>query len=110
MRQAAPKETLETENASPLADAPPGEAPLMMAPVDGEAEAAGAESAYAAEGLTPPAAQTAEEGCSGYTDFIAETAKEEASAADLNAGALAELQGGGDPCPPAGPALENLER
>lgn len=112
MRQAAPKETLEPQNAAPAPapePAPPADAPLTMAPVDGEAEAAAAEGAYAAEGLTPPATQAADEACAGYTDFIAETAKEEASAADLNAGALAELQGGGAPCPPASPAPEGLQ-
>lgn len=111
MRQAAPKETMETQNAAPAPaprpELPVAEAPLVMAPVDGEAEAA-AEGAYAASGLTPPTDQAAAAECEGYTDFIAETAKEEASADDLNAGALAELQGGIDPCPP--PAPETIER
>ncbi len=125
MRQAAPKETLEPENAAPAPDgpimdtpvdgaptdsAPLAEAPLVMAPVDSETALADAESAYAAEGLTPPADQPTNEPCVGYTDFIAETSKEEASADDLNAGALAELQGGGEPCPPAAPAPDALQR
>lgn len=110
MRQAAPKETLETENAVPGPEAPAAEAPLVMAPVDGDTATANVEGAYAAEGLAPPAEQTTIDPCAGYTDFIAETAKEEASADDLNAGALAELQGGGDPCPPAAPPSEAIQR
>ncbi len=111
MRQAAPKETLETLNAAPAPSAPIAEAPLVRAPVAGDAAAAAdADSANAAEGLAPPAEQSASEPCIGYTDFIAETSKEEASADDLNAGALAELQGGGDPCPPAPPAPEAIQR
>ena len=110
MRQSAPKEVMETENAAApatLPEAPVAEVPLVMAPVDGDAEAA-AEGAYAAGGLTPSTDQPAVAECAGYTDFIAETAKEEASADDLNAGALAELQGGGEPCPPAAP--ESIQR
>ncbi|HBS33303.1 MAG TPA: hypothetical protein DEA40_16490 [Parvularcula sp.] len=113
MRQAAPKESLQTDNAA-AAPAPgpaqPAGAPLTMAPVDGAASSAGAEGAYAAEGLPASPAQTADEACGGYTDFIARTAREEASAADLNAGALAELQGGGDSCPSASPAPEDQQR
>ncbi|MDZ7627729.1 MAG: lytic transglycosylase domain-containing protein [Parvularculaceae bacterium] len=104
MRQAAPKETLETENAAPAPAAPPVEparpqTPLIMAPVDGEAAKAQSETAYVAEGLAPLAAPATADTCTSYTDFIAETAKEEASADDLNAGALAQLEGGGAPCP-----------
>ena len=90
-----------TANAIAAAPEPP---PLVMAPVDGDVEiAVEAEPAYVSEALAPPpegegviaaapdaAAPTAEE-CVTYTDFIAETAREEASADDLNAGALAEL-------------------
>ena len=36
--------------------------------------------------------------CQTYVEFIAETGQEEASAADLNAGVLAELRGGGSAC------------
>jgi soluble lytic murein transglycosylase len=96
MKQAAPKETIETQNAAP---APTTQLPLVMAPVDGETARTENETAYAAEGLTPPSAQSAPDPCAGYTDFIAETAKDEASADDLNAGALAELEGGAIPCP-----------
>jgi soluble lytic murein transglycosylase len=108
MRQAAPKEPLATENAAPE-PAPPADAPLVMAPVDGESATAESETAYSLDGIVPPEI-TAADPCEGYTDFIAETAKEEASAADLNAGALAELQGGGEPCPPASAAPEGLQR
>ena len=37
-------------------------------------------------------------GCQTYVEFIAETDQEEASASDLNAGMLAELQSGGSKC------------
>lgn len=91
----------------------PALAPLVMAPVDGPSPdiQAADESVYAKDGLLQEsgafveagdgASATAAEGpaCVTYSDFIAETAKEEASAADLNAGALAELQGGGPACP-----------
>ena len=88
--------------------------PLVMAPVDAAAEAAiEEEPAYAedalvespATGLAEPALEPlagsespANEECVTYSDFIAETAKEEATAADLNAGALAELLGDGEGC------------
>jgi soluble lytic murein transglycosylase len=107
VKQAAPKEVVETQNSVPA----PAEAPLVMAPVDGEAAArAESETRYSEEGLVPPAEQSAVDPCAGYTDFIAETAKEEASADDLNAGALAELLGGDSPCPAAPPAPETIER
>ena len=105
VKQAVPKETVETQNSAP---AQSSELPLVMAPIDGEAARAESETAYTAEGLTPPAAQSSPDPCAGYTDFIAETAKEEASADDLNAGAFAELQGGATPCPPAD--AEAIER
>ncbi|MFN0025549.1 MAG: lytic transglycosylase domain-containing protein [Parvularculaceae bacterium] len=109
VRQLAPKETMDTANAAkappistpavpetPVASIPP---PLVMAPVDGDA-AAESETTFALDALTPAAdIATAQETCIGYTDFIAETAKEEASADDLNAGALASLRSGADPCP-----------
>ncbi|MEZ5922023.1 MAG: transglycosylase SLT domain-containing protein [Parvularculaceae bacterium] len=44
------------------------------------------------------AAEDADSDCIAYSRYIAETAKEEASAADLNAGALAEFQAGTKPC------------
>jgi len=82
-----------------------------MAPVDGDtAQAVEAEPAYASEALVPPQedeghiaaapepGEAATEECLTYSDFIAETAKEEASADDLNAGALAELIGDGNSC------------
>jgi soluble lytic murein transglycosylase len=75
-------------------------APLIMAPVDSALEAqVEAEPVYADEALVD-AAETGglDESCVGYTDFIAATAKEEASADDLNAGALAELRGGASGC------------
>jgi soluble lytic murein transglycosylase len=108
MRQAAPKEPLVTEDAAPE-PAPPADAPLVMAPVDGESTTAENEAAYSLDGIVPPDIAAADP-CEGYTDFIAETAKEEATAADLNAGALAELQGGGEPCPPVSPAPEGQLR
>ncbi|MEK7265822.1 MAG: lytic transglycosylase domain-containing protein [Pseudomonadota bacterium] len=96
--------------ANPVA-ASPGLPPLIMAPVDGEMEAAvEAEPAYASEALVPPqegegvaaaapdASLPVADECVTYTDFIAETAKEEASADDLNAGALAELMGDQNAC------------
>lgn len=82
-----------------------GETPLIMAPADiipaGVAEL---EPADAGEALAPQpvgaeddlAVEATE--CLAYSDFIAATAKEEATAADLNAGALAELIGGGSAC------------
>jgi hypothetical protein len=90
----------------------PALAPLVMAPVDGPSPdlQASDESVYAKEGLLQESGVIAEAGdgtpaiaaegaaCVTYSDFIAETAKEEASAADLNAGALAELRGGGPAC------------
>jgi soluble lytic murein transglycosylase len=95
------------EQAKPIAidDLPP----LLMEPVDGDAEAAvEAEPAYAEEALVEPSpdgvaiagdsAEAPPEECVTYSDFIAETAKEEASADDLNAGALAELIGDGTAC------------
>lgn len=39
-----------------------------------------------------------EDGCQTYRDYIAEEEKDEASASDLNAGMLAELNGGGAAC------------
>lgn len=41
--------------------------------------------------------------CRTYRDYIAEEAREEAAAADLNAGMLAELQGGGAACDDGAP-------
>jgi soluble lytic murein transglycosylase len=91
-------------------ETPTEPAPLAMDPVDSEGAARiESEPAYADEALVeaisealadPAAAPTdgALADCVGYTDFIAETAKEEASADDLNAGALAELVGGGKAC------------
>ncbi len=100
--------------ASPIAESAPALAPLTMEPVDGAAAAsAESEAAYASEALIAPAdaplgetaivadpglTDAAEEDCVTYSDFIAETGKEEASADDLNAGALAELKGGGAAC------------
>lgn len=56
----------------------------------------------AAEGLIESAAPDEDADSSGecvtYSDFIAETAKDEASADDLNAGALAEFLGDGSGC------------
>lgn len=84
--------------------------PLMMEPVDSAVEAVvEAEPAYAEEALIEPfagdglaeavqGAEGAAAECVTYSDFIAETAKEEASADDLNAGALAELIGEGSAC------------
>lgn len=123
VRQSAPRQILETENtvAPPSTESfaePPGlapalpplmtETPLVMAPIDGEAATAENEAVYAQEGLTPPTEQATDGPCVGYTDFIAETAKEEASASDLNAGALAQFQGGGEACPP--PPSENIQQ
>lgn len=104
----------EAATAAPIADAvaaPAIAAPLTMEPVDSAASAAvNAEPAYAEDALIPPmgeplVAAPAEDGlegeteeCVAYSDFIAETAKEEASADDLNAGALAELRSGGSSC------------
>lgn len=107
---------IEAKTAAPIAaeiDLPP----LIMAPIDSEAEAAAkaateAEPAYADEALvaSPEAPtgitavdplakdQAADAECITYSDFIAATAKEEASADDLNAGALAELLGDGSAC------------
>ncbi len=116
VRKEAPKETLDTDNLAadpepaPAAAPPSMPPPLVMAPVDGEDATTESETAYTDEGLAPPAELSAEETCIGYTDFIAETAKEEASAADLNAGTLAQLQGGGAPCPPPAPATEIIQR
>jgi hypothetical protein len=61
---------------------------------------AGSPGDAAAEPLSPTAEAGAPDGadCVTYSDFIADTARENASAADLNAGALAELQGGGSAC------------
>jgi len=104
VRQAAPTETLATQNAAPLSPpspAPMTETPLVMAPVDGDAAVMESETLYSEEGLAPSTQQSAADPCAGYTDFIAETAKEEASADDLNAGALADLQGSGADCPAA---------
>jgi len=108
----APTPALAKTTASATADLPP----LSMDPVDSAVEAAvEGESAYASEalidapqpveGLTgaQPAPQddvanAESDECVTYSDFIAETAKEEATAADLNAGALAELLGDGTKC------------
>jgi soluble lytic murein transglycosylase len=96
---------------APEKTAAPAMAPLSMEPVDGPSPdvQAADESVYAKDGLLPEAnaeahvgaeaITTADDTCVTYSDFIAETAREEASAADLNAGALAELQGGGTSCP-----------
>lgn len=86
---------------------PPGAADTALIPIEPAAETAAHPQAAAA---TPPdpirfemTAQpqdgsTRNDKCLSYGDFIAETAKEEASADDLNAGALAEFRGGGKPC------------
>ena len=90
----------------PAPDTPP---PLVMQPVDSaaaaetaniEAEPAYAEDALVATDASAMAASPneADAECVTYSDFIAETAREEASADDLNAGALAELVGGGSAC------------
>lgn len=99
--------------AAPVSESASDLPPLIMAPVDSAAEAAAVEvaPAYADEALVAPAdaagpvatgAEAATDPATGdcvtYSDFIAETAKEEASADDLNAGALAELKGGGEAC------------
>ncbi|MCB2097641.1 MAG: lytic transglycosylase domain-containing protein [Parvularculaceae bacterium] len=92
-------------------------APLMMAPVDSAMrKALDAEAAYAEEALLPETSEDADavpasadapseaeavaapDECIAYSDYIAETAKEEASADDLNAGAFAEFIGGGSAC------------
>jgi len=105
----APAGALTADSISAEAAMPP---PLDMAPVDAFVPSAiEAEPAYAAEALSPQPAgidgapplleddlAVGAEECLAYSDFIAETAKEEASAADLNAGALAELIGGGSAC------------
>lgn len=100
----APAETVKPVAAT--GDLPP----LTMEPVDGAVEAAvDAEPAYAEDALIEPSAgeglieaaqglEGAAADCVTYSDFIAETAKEEASADDLNAGALAELIGEGSAC------------
>jgi soluble lytic murein transglycosylase len=107
---------VEAQPASPIAESAATPPPLIMEPVDSAAEIARTESeaAYASEALiapeeaAPPSASLpgeaetalapASEECVTYSDFIAETAKEEASADDLNAGALAELMSGGSAC------------
>lgn len=106
VKETAPKEILETQNAAPA-----NETPLVMAPVDGEVAATENETAYAREGLSPSAIQsmTGDE-CISQTDSIAETAKEEATADDLNAGALADLEGAASPCPAPAPLPEAVER
>lgn len=101
----APSESIAP--AKPAADvskiseeqAPP---PLVMDPVDDGAraifesdEVIGEESPLE---TTPARALEPAAACVTYGDFIAETAKEDAAADDLNAGALAELRSGGDPC------------
>ncbi|NWG92471.1 MAG: transglycosylase SLT domain-containing protein [Parvularculaceae bacterium] len=104
------------QSASPIAENSATPAPLIMEPVDSAAEIARTESeaAYASEALIAPEAagrpfpapqgdgdaalEPAEDACVTYSDFIAETAKEEASADDLNAGALAEFMSGGSAC------------
>lgn len=49
--------------------------------------------------VQPLVAETAaDKDCRTYRDYIAETAREEASAADLNSGMLAESRGGGTVC------------
>ncbi|MEZ5914583.1 MAG: transglycosylase SLT domain-containing protein [Parvularculaceae bacterium] len=53
----------------------------------------GADAAFAEDDIA-----AAGEECLAYGDYIARTAREEATAADLNAGALAELIGGGSAC------------
>jgi soluble lytic murein transglycosylase len=70
--------------------------PLSMQPI-GSVDSPGD---AAAEPLPPSAETGAPDGddCITYSDFIAQTAREDASASDLNAGALAELQGGGGAC------------
>lgn len=76
------------------------EAPLVMAPVDGDAEA-DSEAAFEEQGLVAPIAQEsgsldaeADNAAScASADAIAASEKEEASADDLNAGALAALRG-----------------
>jgi len=109
VKEAAPKEVMDAQNSAPAPTQ--AEPPLLMAPVDGEAARIENEAAYSAEGLAPPASQAGvDEACAGYTDFIAETAKEEASADDLNAGALAEFQGGAGPCPVPASQPDPVER
>lgn len=84
---------------------------LVMAPIGDDTSAADTEAGNAEDPLAGLLAETAhdqraaDEGiepdtgeCVTYSDFIAETAKEEASADDLNAGAFAELKGGGVTC------------
>lgn len=91
--------------------------PLIMAPVDSAADSAASDPGVSYETEAPlpapsvdaapvsasPSADVvtpegASDDCVTYSDFIAETAKEEASADDLNAGALAEFRAGDDPC------------
>lgn len=109
----AAQPTATASPATPVAvpaAAPP--APLAMDPVDGattailESEDSFVEDALIdSETLADPAATDAlaasapPKDCTALTDFIAETAGEEATADDLNAGALEAFVGGDNPCP-----------
>lgn len=120
LRKAAPSPDGEHDEAARPIPPPPAAAttaitptpaalpPLLMDPVDGASDASlESEAAYTEEALVDDApspieslavdaAATAE--CMTYSDFIARTAREEASADDLNAGGLAELKSGTDAC------------
>jgi hypothetical protein len=59
---------------------------------------------------TPDKPDAAGGTCRTYREFVAEVSREDASAADLNAGMLAEIAGGGASCAaePFGDAREDL--
>lgn len=91
----ARKEEAPAAAADDIAAATPGETPETEAPTeppesDSQLALAAASPEMAPGGVTPE--------CQTYTAYIASTDQQEASAADLNAGMLAELQSGAPGC------------
>jgi soluble lytic murein transglycosylase len=91
-----------TKTPSPPAAQDPSSAPLKMSPVyaPDEAPAPPPSTAMpsAVEQPSSPGASAAADPCMTYRDFVAKSGKAEASAADLNAGMLAEATSGGAAC------------
>ena len=108
-----------TESTAPdLPDPPAPAAGRSITPTPRESDALNAEAApappFGAPRPPPPARETTAAGeetpatlqeadeCMSYTAYIAATDQEEATAADLNAGMLAEWSSGGATCDNAG--------
>ncbi len=94
---ASPKSSVKAPTPAPLL------MPLQPKPSthEGPAPAADSPPQSAAQAADPPV-NAREPGCSTYRNYVSKTAREEASASDLNVGMLAELKGGVS-CKPEGP-------